>query len=202
MSRAARTARGMFGAIAVTLLAATSHSLADGVITPQAVVATTMVALPLCVLLAGKVGSLWRLTLAVVPAQFIYHWSFAGLGAASLQASSAGEFATSAHAAHLGLLPNFAVSELAAAGAADAVMWAAHAGSAIVTIALLYRGERAALHLLRVLRSAMPAALPVMVALPHPAAAPAPYIAPERRTSQTFLVVQRHRGPPALLLHS
>lgn len=103
MSRAVRTARGTFGALAATVLAAASHSLAGGTSTLVAVVATAVFALPLCVLLAGRVGSLWRLAAAVVPAQFAFHWMFASLGVVSVQPGGAAE-AVSPHAAHLGLL--------------------------------------------------------------------------------------------------
>ena len=201
MNRAVRTARGAFAALATTLLAAASHGIADGVITPLSVVATVLLALPLCVMLAGKVGSLWRLSLAVVPAQFVYHWSFAGLGTATLSASDGG-LVVSPHAAHLGMIsasfPSITTltSEVAAAGAAETLMWASHAVSAVATIALLHRGERAAIHLMQVLRNTMPVVLPLTVQVPSRPAIRTPYRAPAEPARQIFLSVISHRGPP------
>lgn len=195
MSRAVRTARGAFGALAATLLAAASHGLAGGSATPLAVIATVVLALPLCVLLAGRVGSLWRLSLAVVPSQFVYHWSFAGLGAAPLSSEQGWG---SAHSAH------FASSEMAslapgiaANGAADAWMWAAHALAAVLTIALMHRGERAAMHLVRVLRSTLPVRLPTAVRLPQRGAILACLTVDAPRVQRPFLSTISHRGPPA-----
>jgi hypothetical protein len=197
MSRAVRTARGAFGALAATLLAAASHSLAGGETTLLAVVATTMFAMPLCILLAGKFGSLWRLTLAVASSQFVYHWSFAGLGVAQGQGSTAAAsgLASSPHASHLSaaqFLP-----ELTAAGAADAWMWASHAVAAALTIALMHWGEHAAGQLLRVLRRALPATLPLAVCLPRRKAILALHTAGVAQKKQAFLSAISHRGPPA-----
>src|SRR5690606_28685168 len=97
-TRAARTARGALGAGAATLLAAVSHALAGGTITPLAVGATALLALPLCVGLAGRIGSLWRLSLAVGASQFLYHWSFWGLGTSS---APGGAEPVPHHASHL-----------------------------------------------------------------------------------------------------
>jgi hypothetical protein len=153
MSRAVRTARGASGALIATVLAAASHGLAGGTSTPLAVIATAVLALPLCVLLAGRVGSLWRLAVAVVPAQFAFHWTFAGLGLASSTPGAAAEV-VSPHAAHLGLV-SFSPS-LVAAGAADSLMWVSHAVAAAITIALMHWGELAAMHLARALRRTAP----------------------------------------------
>lgn len=141
VNRGVRVLRGSIGALLAASLAAASHGLAGGVITWTSVAATVVVTLPLCVALAGRVGSVWRLTLAVAMAQFMYHWTFAGLGLAS-GAGSGSDTAISPHAAHLAALQTFTPS-LASAGAADAAMWVGHVIAAALTIALLYRGERA-----------------------------------------------------------
>lgn len=195
MTRAVRTARAVFGAFAATLLAAVSHGLAGGEMTPVAVVATTVLAMPLCLLLAGKVGSLWRLTLAVVPAQFAYHWSFAGLGLVQTRTTDGAAAAVSPHAHHLGAM-NF-MPELVSAGSADLVMLAAHALAAIVTIALMHWGEHAAMRLLQLLRRTAPVHLPVAVQLPQRRAILVNFFTAAPRVRQIFLSAISHRGPPA-----
>lgn len=201
MSRSVRTARGAFGAFAATLLAAASHSIAGGTATPLGLIATAVIALPLCVLLAGRVGSLWRLGIAVIAAQFAYHWSFSGLGAVSTVQSSGSGFGGSAHESHLGLQNLEAMSalhtaDLLSAGGAGVTMWVSHAVAAVATIALLHSGERAAMHLLRVLRSALPARLPAAVALPQRVAILAPLTERVSVATQHFLSSMSHRGPP------
>lgn len=200
MSRGVRVARGAAGALITTLLAAASHAAAGGVTTLFAVTATTLFALPLCVALAGRTGSLWRLSVGVGVSQFVYHWSFAGLGVASAS-PTASAIAESPHAAHLAQMQRF-VPELAAAGAADALMWVSHALSAILTIAVLHRGERAIIALGTMLRDAV---IPFIAMLPAPRA--------ERPTMTGVAcpvarrdLLRRHRvcayrGPPSLVAH-
>lgn len=201
MSRAVRTARGAFGALAATLLAAVSHALAGGLMTAFAVVATTIFALPLCVLLAGKIGSLWRLAIAVSVAQFVYHWSFAGIGATQLSSLGSGAEAVSPHAAHLGLLTSPFVptaSTAAITANAEALMWLAHALAAVLTVTLMHSGERAFLHVMRLLRSAVPVRVPSAIRLPvRPAILEVFYAAPTR-VAPVFLSAISHRGPPAV----
>ena len=82
MSRASRTARGAFGALAATLLAAASHSLAGGSVTLFALVATSLLALPLCVALAGRAagdcGLVFGAALGTVTASCSYTPSISG----------------------------------------------------------------------------------------------------------------------------
>jgi hypothetical protein len=187
------------------LLAAASHGLAGGAITPAAVLATAVLALPLCVLLSGRVASLWRLALAVAPAQFVFHWSFAGLGAvqgaatsgASGAAGAAGEAALPLHAHHLASL-SF-VPTLADAGRAGAAMWMLHAVAAIATIALLYFGERGAVRFVRALRDAVPIRLPEEVRLPRREAILVRFESEPPHAPQIFLSAISHRGPPRAL---
>lgn len=163
MSREARVLRGLAGATIATLLASASHALAGGAITWLAVVATAVLALPLCVALAGRVGSLWRLSLAVASSQFLFHWSFAGLGV------STGDRVESLplHAGHAALL--FTPGTVGGAEAFDQAgitMWAGHLLAALVTIALLHRGEQAVVSLLRLVQRAIPLDRPRVLALP------------------------------------
>ena len=202
MSRAVRTARGTFGALAATVLAAASHSLAGGTSTLVAVVATAVFALPLCVLLAGRVGSLWRLAAAVVPAQFAFHWMFASLGVVSVQPGGAAE-AVSPHAAHLGLLSSLtpangasSAATLASAGSADLLMWVSHALAAAVTITLMHWGERAALQLMRVLRQVLPIRVPGSFTLPDAGAQLTAISFEPVRLTQVWRSASNTRGPP------
>lgn len=210
MTRVVRTQRGAVGAFAATLIAAASHALAGGEVTLLAFVATATLALPLCIALAGRVGSMWRIALGVSASQFVYHWSFAGLGVASGSSASNSGMASSGtagaasaplplHAEHLAELQAFA-PRLAEAGAADAVMWVSHGIAAILTIALLHRGERAFVALGRVIRSVLPLRVPAAAAYEFPerlAHLPASHnlrLPPRRRPCSVSAI--SHRGPP------
>lgn len=190
VNRTARVARGAAGAGAATLLAAASHALAGGTITWIALVATALLALPLCVALAGRVGSLWRLALGVSVSQLLYHWSFAGIGTATGGVSEVAPV----HASHTMTLS--ALTATPAAEAADLLMWVSHAAAAVLTIALLHRGEQAALALLRLVLRAIPLSRPRALAIPRAATAvPTRDVAP---LSGRLLDVGpiSHRGPP------
>lgn len=195
MSRAVRTARGAFGAGAATLIAAASHALAGGAITWFAIVATALVALPLCVALAGRVGSLWRLALAIAAAQFLYHWSFAGIGAAS--GGQGGPAPLHAHHLGLGAASGLGSAVSAAAPTIDAAMWIGHALAALATIALLHRGERAFLALIHLVRRAI---LPALRS-PVPVPARVPRVRSEAGSPRLDRLCSpaaiTHRGPPA-----
>ncbi|QIM18783.1 hypothetical protein G7066_09560 [Leucobacter coleopterorum] len=190
LSRAHRVARGGGGAGIATLLAAASHGLAGGSITLPAVLVTAFVALPVCTVFAGRVGSLWRLSLAVIASQFLYHWSFAGIAATSgSSATSSGEVAP-AHAAHLATAQAFAP-----AAAADSVMWTFHAVAALMTVAIVHRGERAFLSLMGMIRKAYTRPRIALIAIAH-----RPTLLCERSHSFGFshrlFSAVSHRGPP------
>lgn len=159
-ARAIRTLRACFAASATVFIAAASHAVAGGMVSWVAVFATVAVTLPVFLLLGARLASLWRQSVAVAFAQFVFHWLFVGVGLHSQTAdvsavggSAAGSVALplSPHAEHLAALQNFSPS-LAQAGAADAVMWLAHAVAAAFTVVLLHRGELAAQTLLRLMR--------------------------------------------------
>ncbi|CAG7598283.1 hypothetical protein LEUCIP111803_00210 [Leucobacter soli] len=196
MTRAARTGRGAIAAAAATLVAAISHAAAGGAITPLAVGATAVLALPICVALAGRLGSLWRLALAVGASQFLYHWSFWELGLSAGRPSGDAPAAPH-HAAHLTTV--FA-PELVASGAAEAWMWASHAAAAILTVVLLRHGEQAAAVLGRVVFQVLlrpTAAAPV--APPSRTAVRVQTVRAALRDRLTVLSAISHRGPPAAL---
>lgn len=199
-SRPVRALRGTAGSLIAALFAAASHALAGGSITWLSVVVTAVLALPLCVLLAGRIASLWRLTVAVGGAQFLYHWIFSGVGAST--GGMTDPAAVSPHAAHLGVLQAFTPATSAAGAQAGTAMWLSHALAAAITIALIYRGERAFVALLQIVRRAVP--LPSVMAarltfelanvvLPRIAAA-APLTALRDRLLSAAAIT--HRGPP------
>lgn len=213
MSRAARTARGAAGVLTATLFAAASHAIGGGEVAPLALLVTVVLALPVCVALAGRLGSLWRLSLAVTASQVLYHWCFSALGTSVLGTSALGTSAPSTsvpsaltggpHAAHLGgLLQLPGLPTTAATGAfvaTDAAMWGSHLVAAILTAALLYRGERAALGLARLIGRALPLALPRAARAPERPAIRL-FSAPSRFGARiTTLSAISHRGPPVLL---
>lgn len=202
MHRVTRTWRGLGGAAVATLLAAASHALAGGPVTWLALIATAVLAAPLCVALAGRVASVWRLSLGVGVSQLLYHWSFAGLGAPSAPLS--GGLSVSPHAAHAGWF----AGALGTPGAqsslsSDVTMWIAHAVAALLTIALMARGERAFLAIVQLIGRT--------VAWPRVAVAPGSTVsasrvrgvAPVRQLAPLFGVMAiSHRGPPAAGHHT
>ena len=149
LSRPQRVARGSLAAVTSTVLAAGSHALGGAEVTALSVAATAALAWPVCVLLSGRAGSILRLTAAVVASQFVFHWSFAGLGASPGFASGRGA-AVAAHTVHTSPVSGLSITEVAVAES-TALMWASHALAAAVTIALIARGESAARSLRRLL---------------------------------------------------
>lgn len=164
LSRRGRLAMAAVVAGASTLIALLSHVLAGGPL-PEAhgVLVPLALALVVCLPLTGRLRSLPRLVPAVVLSQLLYHWLFV-LGAPSTGALIAVESGAplTGHEGHA-----FMLIGGADAASADALMWAAHGAAAIVTIALIRRGETVLLGLQRLLVLLASAILPAM-----PTAAP------------------------------
>lgn len=201
--RGARTARGLTAAAVATLLAGLSHSIGGGVGAQVPVGVGTVVAFAfaamVCVALAGRTLSLARLAASVILSQLAFHGLFAVSGS-SLQVTTnpAAHHDTAAHLMQQ-LGTGGVVAQMAGHTAHDGTaMILAHILAAVVTIAALYRGERAAravVHaagrLIAVLIVGAPRLVPVsdvrltaraIILLPH-----------------DLLVVlssMRHRGPP------
>lgn len=198
MPRALRVARGGAGAVGATLLAALSHSVAGGDITWLAIVATMVVAWPLCTALAGRVGSLWRLSSAVIAAQFLFHWSFAGLGISASAAGSSilGGGHHASHGGHAG--HSMGAVDFAPSMGADTTMWLMHALAAILTITLLHRGERAAMALAGLVRRALPFSAPQLQVVEHRPAHIRRVASSARELSNGLFspAAITHRGPP------
>lgn len=200
-SRGARVARGTLAASVATFTALFSHVVAGGQMPGWiGILAPLILATAACTLLVGRRLSAVRLTGAVAASQALFHALFV-LGA-PLPPVGDPSIALSAHAHHHGALELALLAPgTGSALAADATMWVGHALAAAVTVAVLYRGERAVtrLHEIAVgvarwlFRPVAVAATPVVL----PAVA---HIVPRgentRVRSQHELLPLLRRGPP------
>lgn len=153
-------------AFAAVLVAALSHMLAGGnTPTPRALVATTLVALPLAVLLAGHSYTLFRTLLAVSATQWLFHWIFVFVGVSSPKTLGADPMP--AHAAQCGMGTEF-VPILSTETGSTVAMGVAHVVAALVTVWMLRRGEKALMQLQRVLLRAIAPAVGGQTISPTP----------------------------------
>jgi hypothetical protein len=197
-SRWARLVRGQIVAVSATFVAAFSHGAADGGHPPLVAIALALAFSSVaCVLLATAHLSRARLAASVAITQLLYHGLFSLFGTAGQPTS----VITSGH--HGTIVISSGAGE-AASGATDPWMLAAHAAAAVVTFAILVRGERslaAIWALARLIVAALtwwrlpPAAHPVRFRSRFPTG---------QRTEVTHRSViltssLSHRGPPAQL---
>ncbi|MER7798057.1 hypothetical protein [Microbacterium sp. NPDC096154] len=199
-TRQQRVLRGAVWASVATLLAATSHTLAGGAApSPLLVAAVAVLLTPATAALAGPRPGLGRLAAVVPLGQAAFHGVFALLGSPTGTASggaphvhgAADLLQRSAQAAA-------AVPDVVAPPAESAAMYVAHAIAALVTVALLWRGER----LVRAVAGGVVAVLrrfgltraPLVARPVSPAAAPA-----VRRAAAVLLSSASRRGPPLAL---
>ncbi|NYF18348.1 hypothetical protein HDC37_003208 [Microbacterium sp. AK009] len=140
-ARAVRVVRGSVAAGVATFVALVSHVTGGGHMPGWlGIVVPLILSLAVCTVLAGRRVSLWRLSLAVAVSQVLFHTLFV-LGAVPSSASSP---VVSSHHAHG--VASLAMTDAAGSSTnlhADASMWLMHGLAAVVTIAALYRGERA-----------------------------------------------------------
>jgi len=152
MNRGERLVRSVSATSVAVVFAAISHVLA-GAAAPHilAVMVTIVVALPVALWLSGKRLSFPRLFTLVLGSQALFHVAFVMVGTTPLpSASAAGPHATHTASA-------LALSPIVGPGDSSAVwlMWAAHAGAAIVTVIVLRFGERSAVTLATLVRDAL-----------------------------------------------
>lgn len=198
--RGVRLARGWAGATAATFVAALSHVLAGGTAPglPMLMLSLALSGL-VCSLLAGRVLSLWRLSVAVVLSQGLFHWLFSAGTGGFEAAAMAG--ATPGHGSHgMPTMTHVATGQASSGMDHDApLMLLFHALAAVATIALLRRGEVAGVQLLHAARLCLGRFLPRLVPprLPVPARQAAPH-RPVRVVASLGvpLLAMRHRGPP------
>lgn len=147
-TRASRALRGLIAASIATFIALLSHVAAGGAMPGWIGIALPwLLSVMVCTLLAGRALSFVRLSLSVIASQALFHVLFIF---GFVTRSGAASAAQSAHAHHAapGSMTLPAIAPLPAdALLGDTAMWISHAIAAIVTIAALYRGERALLGL-------------------------------------------------------
>lgn len=150
--RWARVVRGQAVAVFATFAAAFSHGAADGGHPPIAAIALALAFSSVaCVFLAARHFSRPRLAVSVAVSQLIYHGLFSLFGAAG----SAPGAMTAGHHGSLTFTPvpftpvpftpvPFIPIAAEQAGAVPTELWmlVAHFGAAVLTFALLVRGER------------------------------------------------------------
>lgn len=149
-----------------------------------------ILSIAVCTALAGRRLSLGRLAPAVAASQVLFHTLFV-LGAVTPSGAT--------HAHHL--LPMTDAVASTASMPADPLMWVMHGVAALLTVAVLHRGERAAQRLLAVAadlaqwarRRILAAVLP-LGAVDRPTLPTAPGVAPVLRS--VVLRVPARRGPP------
>jgi len=197
-SRWARVARGLLVAVLSVFVAMLSHiagggSLPGGVGLAIALAFATLAS----VAVVGKRLNPLRLTAAVAVSQFAFHLLF------SVGASTSAQFSQAGHHGAVSITPGSASDGMQMAHG-DAGMWASHAVAAVLTIAFLWRGERAVWKLLSTAsRRLFVVLVGTLVVLPVSPVAAALTPAPEStRTLRDDLGIVlsrlRHRGPPAI----
>ncbi|MDF2992004.1 MAG: ribosomal protein [Microbacterium sp.] len=191
--RAQRGGRGIAAASVATFVATVSHAAVSAQLPPVLNIALALcLAAPVCVALAGRALSWWRLSTAVVLSQALFH------ALLTLDLEGGGVVADGAHHGSGAMLLDAAASTPTTMThtAHSAWMWVAHAVAAVITILALGRGERAVRAIARFVGAAARALGPVR--RPSPAA-PAVLSAPDSPllpTALTVLSPMRHRGPP------
>lgn len=201
-SRGVRVARGLVAAGVAVFAAAFSH-MASGGGAPGSVGLLLALALSavVCVVLTRRRLSLAALAISVLISQFALHLLF-GVGAGN------GSGLTLTQSGHHGHITMTVATDASTAGAHaghdSGLMWVGHALAALVTIALLHRGERTVRRLLALARRRFGA----VWALVRIALTPVPTPARSLSRADGIRVVDllrhldvllgglRHRGPP------
>ncbi|GAA3886768.1 hypothetical protein GCM10022381_31080 [Leifsonia kafniensis] len=214
-TRWARFARGWVVALFSTFVAGLSHTLGGGAVpSVVAVVLSLAFAGIVCVGLAGRTLSLWRMVVSVLVSQLIFHGLFSfGAPGGALSVSPAAPPRTPASAllgAHehgaIGAVTALSSAPAGHAGGHDAAwMWAAHAVAAVITIVALRHGESAFWGLFATVRlgiRSLFAALAGVLAGATLPGAPRSTVSTARVFTPRDLALvfsrMRHRGPPAL----
>lgn len=160
-SRQLRLLRGAAASSGATVIAAVSHTVGGGAPPhPLLIAALSVFLAPVAALLVGRRLSLFRLSTAVLVSQSVFHVLFVALNA-TVTPTVAG----SGHHHALSLGP----VDSPGAIAPDAGMLGAHVVAAILTIALLWRGEAMLRAIARWVRAALRTRMPVAHSRPAPA---------------------------------
>ena len=203
-TRWARFARGWIVAGFSTFVAALSHTLGGGAAPGLlAVVVSLAFAGILSIALAGRTLSTWRLSVAVLASQLIFHALFSFGSAAGRLTATDG---AAGHAHQAGQTIQLSPSGGAGTMADDHgwLMTAAHVLAAVVTVVALRYGERAFWGLFNTARVAVHALLlriPAVVLIGHRSSGdPGFATRPMPRQRLAPLRLMRHRGPPVCLV--
>lgn len=193
-SRQLRLLRGAAASSIATITAAVSHTIGGGAPPhPLLVLALSVFLTPVAALLVGRSLRIVGLSAAVLVSQGIFHTLFTALSATLTPGLTAGGH----H--HTLILPAAALPAVNSALTAvvpDATMLGAHLLAGILTIALLWRGEKLLRGISRWVRTALCMRVPRLLtnfSLPASLADTAQRFACEIRTGELFL-----RGPPLL----
>jgi hypothetical protein len=154
------------------------------------VVVALVLAMPVCVLLAGSRLSWLRLSIAVAASQLLFH------GLLSVPLVPTGATVSSHHAMASVSLGSTTSALPADHLAMDSSMWAAHAVAAVITIVLLGWGELAVAAIAHVLGLSGLVALRTFSPLRPAPVLPAPGRAPRVPAGREQFSVVRWRGPP------
>lgn len=200
MTAASRLARAIAGAALSTFVALGSHILAGGAMPGAAGLAVPLLlSTALCFQFAGRALSLWRLTVAVVASQWIFHQLFM-LGSGDVGITATG----GVHAGHAGgsLAVHGGPGTHAAGG-----MTLSHAMAALVTVVAIFKAEQLIAALARGAaraRTTLRDAVLSSLHLPSPDLRAVPLVttvAPWRRWPVPLAVASAplsRRGPPLL----
>lgn len=203
-TRWARFARGWIVALFATFVAALSHTVGGGAVPGVlAVVVSLAFAGMVSVALSGRTLSTWRLTLAVLVSQLIFHglFSFGTVGGSLVTTDAATGHAHTAGS--VAMLAPSAVTTGSMAGADHGLMMTmAHIVAAVITVAALCYGERAFWGLSSTAAVALKSLVRTLVLtpipnIPHALTASSAWLPP--RDLLVLLSPMRHRGPPVHL---
>ncbi|MGH3691450.1 MAG: hypothetical protein ACRDT7_14965 [Microbacterium sp.] len=194
-SRKAAVVRGFVSASLATFAALAGHMTGGGQMPgPLGIIVPWIFSVMVCVLLAGRKLSVIRLSMSVAISQFLFHSLFV-LGTIEPSMQTRGHV----HGAAM-VLPNGA--GIAETVVADGAMWVGHLMAAIVTVAVVHRGERMLLALRAVaiqivlwVRRRVEATLraPELLDAGDPGASPRD----RRLRASRVLATLRGRAPPA-----
>ena len=194
-ARRIRVLRGLVAAAIATFIAAFSHAV-SGTEVPGlfALVAASVLAAVICILLAGRALSTWRLAASVVLSQLGFHTLFA------LAPASSGTV-TGGDGHHTDMLVMTADATAHVHVTASPVMWLGHTLAAGVTIAALARGERALLALFDTLRLTVLVLWSTLRVAPlgRPVLPGAGWLPVLSAAERVLLSAMRHRGPPVMV---
>jgi hypothetical protein len=196
-SRAGRAWRGIAAAVFAVFAASVSHSAAAGDPAPVlGIVLALTVALPVCVLLAGRRLSWVRLGLAVAVSQFVFHALLqVGVGYVGRVAPGGSAMPGMPAASHLHDVMPAMLPALDEHRMTSPAMWIGHAIAAALTIAALGAGERALRALLELVGWSFAARAVEGIAAPQ--VRRIPVLARRAAVSSlSVLSVAPRRGPP------